>query len=270
MKIKIRGRRGSITKPAVSTLRYGGNSNCREIRSPAGNIFVVDAGSGVRHLGKALIQEPAGAAIRFCLTHPQWDHLLCIPFFAPAYSDRYGITLCSGPHADVAIQKYLSRQRETSHYPFDFSALNANFHFSCVHDERENGCCPLGSLQCQALPLSHPNGGFGFKFIEHGKTFIFLTDKERGFQHSGGLSRDECVELCRSDDRLLHDAQNTDKKYQRTRGWDHSTYRDSGVKRCGLFHHDPDRCDNELDRRADLYRKRIQQAGSQVECFACS
>jgi hypothetical protein len=44
----------------------------------------------------------------------------------------------------------------------------------------------------------------------------------------------------------------------------------SGVKRLGLFHHDPDRSDDELDRQSDFCRKRIQQAGSPVECFACS
>jgi len=277
MNIKIWGCRGSITSPGPSTLRYGGNSTCLEIRSTEGNVFVVDAGSGIRNLGKALIKEPTVSAIRFFFTHPHWDHLLGFPFFGPAYSEKYKITFCSGPHAEGSIQKYLSHQMEAPHYPISFSNLKANFNFSCESLKQVNGCCPLGSIQCRAFPLSHPNGGFGFKFTEHGKTFIFLTDNELGFQHSGGLTRAQYVELCRGADLLLHDAQYTGEEYRRTRGWGHSTYRDAtdlavkaGVKRFGLFHHDPDRSDDDLDRQTEYCRKRIHQAGSPVECFACA
>src|SRR5512137_885757 len=110
--------------------------------------------------------------------------------------------------------------------------------------------------------------------LSAGRRFIFLTDNELGFQPSGGLTRAQYIELCRGADLLLHDAQYTDEEYQRTRGRGHSTYRDAtdlavdaGVKRLGLFHHDPDRSDDELDRQSDFCRKYIQQAGSPVECF---
>jgi phosphoribosyl 1,2-cyclic phosphodiesterase len=166
---------------------------------------------------------------------------------------------------------------EPPFFPVAFSNLNANFNFRCEYLKKESGYCPLGSLQCHAFPLNHPNGGYGFKYVEHGKTFIFLTDNELGFQHRGGLTRARYIELCRGADLLLHDAQYTDEEYQRTRGWGHSTYRDAtdlaidaGVKRLGLFHHDPDRSDDELDRQSDLCRQHIQEAGSPVECFACS
>jgi phosphoribosyl 1,2-cyclic phosphodiesterase len=277
VKIKIWGCRGSITTPGPGTVRYGGNSTCLEIRSLDGQLFIIDAGSGIRNLGKALRDESTVSDIRFFFTHSHWDHLAGFPFFEPVYFDRYNITLCGGPHAENSIQKYLSHQMEPPYFPVDFSNLKARFNFCCVHPKSENGDCPLGSMQCRAFPLNHPNGGFGFKFVEQGKTFIFLTDNELGFKHEGGLTREQYVDLCQNADVLLHDAQYTDQEYRFARGWGHSTYKDAidlaveaGVKRLGLFHHDPDRTDDDLDRQTDFCRERIQQAGSPVECFTCA
>jgi phosphoribosyl 1,2-cyclic phosphodiesterase len=277
MKIKIWGCRGSISAPGINTLRYGGNSTCLEIRSAEGNVFVVDAGSGIRNLGKSLRRESELSEIRFFLTHPHWDHLSGFPFFEPAYFDRYTITFCSGPHAQDAIQKYLSRQMESPYFPVDFSHLKARFNYRCEHQRLENGNCPLGNMECRAFPLNHPNGGFGFKFVENGKTFIFLTDNELGFQHEGGLTNEQYVEFCRGADLLFHDAQYTNEEYKYTRSWGHSTYKDAttlaieaGVKSFGLFHHDPDRTDDDIDRQVDFCREQIHQSGSDVECFACS
>jgi phosphoribosyl 1,2-cyclic phosphodiesterase len=277
MKITIWGCRGSITTPGPNTVRYGGNSTCLEIRSAEGRLLVVDAGSGVRNLGKALQHESAVPEIRFFFTHPHWDHLAGFPFFEPAYSDRYTITFCSGPHAENTVRKYVSHQMEPPYFPVAFSHLRATFNFRCEYPKMENGNCPLGSIECRAFPLNHPNGGHGYKFIENGKTFVFLTDNELGFSHENGMPREEYVKFCKGADVLLHDAQYTDEEYQHTRGWGHSTYTDAarlaidaGVKRLGLFHHDPDRTDDDLDRQLDLCRKQIHEAGSPVECFGCA
>jgi phosphoribosyl 1,2-cyclic phosphodiesterase len=277
MKIKIWGCRGSIATPGGHTIRYGGNSTCLEIRSADGELFIVDAGSGIRNLGKALRHDSGTSQIRFFFTHSHWDHLAGFPFFGPAYSDRYTITFCSGPHAQSSIERYVSRQMEAPYFPVEFKQLRARFNFCCENPTMESRNCPLGNMQCRAFPLSHPNGGHGYKFIEGGKTMVFLPDNELGFRHEGGLTRDQYVEMCRGADLLLHDAQYTQEEYKRTRGWGHSTYTDAvdlaieaGVTRLGLFHHDPDRTDDELDRQLQLCRKHVVKSGSQLDCFICA
>jgi len=105
MKIRFWGCRGSITTPGPTTLRYGGNSTCLEIRTKKGQIIIIDAGSGVRNLGKALSQEKDVTHVRFFFTHSHWDHLTGFPFFQPAYSDTFSITFCSGPHAHAGAAR---------------------------------------------------------------------------------------------------------------------------------------------------------------------
>jgi len=274
MKIKVWGCRGSIATPGPYTLRYGGNTTCLEIRPVTGPVIIVDAGSGVRFLGQALLREPEITEIRFLLTHSHWDHLAGFPFFGPAYSSRYAITFCGGAHAQDSIKRYLSHQMKAPYFPVDFSVLKARFNYSCNCPNKEVAICYFGSLRGTPVPLNHPNGGYGFKFMESGRTFIFLTDNELGFQHEGGWSRAQYVECCRGADLLFHDAQYTDEEYRRTRGWGHSSYADAtdlaieaGVKSLGLIHHDPDRTDDDLDRQVEFCRERIHRAGSAVECF---
>ncbi len=277
MRIKIWGCRGSITTPGPATVRYGGSTTCLEIRSADGKIYIVDAGSGIRSLGKAIRLDTSISDIRFFFTHSHWDHLVGFPFFEPAYFENYKITLCSGPHAEQMVGKYLNHQMEPPYFPVEFGKLKARFDYECRQPEHAVDDCSLGGMQCRAFPLSHPNGGFGFKFTEGGKTFVFLTDNELGFRHEGGLAHGQYKALCRGVDLLFHDAQYTEKEYLHTRGWGHSTYRaaadlamEAGVKRFGLFHHDPDRTDDDLDRQLDYCRELIRKAGSPVDCFACA
>lgn len=275
MRIRIWGCRGSIPTPGAATLRYGGNTTCLEIRTGDGQIVVVDAGTGVRNLGSFLSRETDGARVRFFFTHSHWDHLAGFPFFQPAYSGSSSITFCSGPHAQDLLKSCLTEQMRAPFFPVDFKFLKARFDFRCERPHGEPGHCCLGGLQVFPVPLSHPNGGYGYKFIERGKTFVYLTDNELGFRHEGGLNREEYAAFCRGADLLFHDAQYTEEEYERTRGWGHSTYADAtdlaieaAVHRLGLFHHDPGRVDDDLDRQVEFCRKRIRVAGSATECQA--
>jgi phosphoribosyl 1,2-cyclic phosphodiesterase len=103
MKIKIWGCRGSLSTPGITTLRYGGNTTCVEVRSKEGDVIVVDAGSGLRNLGKVLVKEENITDIHMLITHSHWDHLVGFPFFAPAWFDRYKITICGGPNAEDSL-----------------------------------------------------------------------------------------------------------------------------------------------------------------------
>ena len=97
MRIRIWGCRGSIPAPGPTTLRYGGNTTCLEIRTNRGQVIIVDAGSGLRNLGWVLSQGKDVTQMRFFFTHAHWDHLVGFPFFQPAYSELFSISLLQRP-----------------------------------------------------------------------------------------------------------------------------------------------------------------------------
>ena len=84
MKIKFWGVRGSIPCPGPSTVRYGGNTTCIEIRTDDGELIILDAGSGIFPLANALLEQLPITCHLF-ITHTHWDHIQGLPFFIPAF-----------------------------------------------------------------------------------------------------------------------------------------------------------------------------------------
>ena len=281
MKITIWGCRGSITAPGRDTLRYGGESTCFEILTDDDETIIIDAGSGIRKLGNKLIKDGTRTNLTLLMTHAHWDHLAGFPFFKPAFSPRYTISVCGGPDAQASVMHSLKHQMEPPYFPVDMSAMKANFATGCRCDcedcgHRISGLGP--SHRCESIPLNHPNGGWGFKFTgKSERAFVLLTDNEIRYHHETGRSRDEYIAFCKGAELLFHDAQYTEEEYAKTVTWGHSTYRDAvdvaidaGVKRLGLLHHDPERSDDEVDRHLAWCRNYIAERQSSLECFACA
>src|SRR6266852_2028914 len=74
MKLRFWGVRGSTPTPLSQNLGYGGNTSCLEIRLPNDDLFIFDAGTGIRDLGMSLSKNPADATrdIHLFLTHYHW------------------------------------------------------------------------------------------------------------------------------------------------------------------------------------------------------
>ncbi len=279
MKVKIWGCRGSIPAPGKETLIYGGESTCIEIISDEGERLIIDAGSGIRKLGNEILKD-GDKNLTILFTHAHWDHLSGFPFFRPAYFSDCKVSLCGGPVPQGTVMKYVTHQMEPPYFPVEISAMKATFTEGChcsqgICDHSPGG--RIKSIRCSSIPLNHPNGGYGFKFVSNGKSFVFLSDNELRYIHDGGLSMEEYADFCRDADLLIHDAQYTEDEYKKTITWGHSTFGDAvnlalkaGVKRLGLFHHDPDRTDDEIDQQVDLYRKYINEKKISLEFFACS
>jgi phosphoribosyl 1,2-cyclic phosphodiesterase len=277
MRIKVWGARGSISVTGPDTLFYGGNTTCLELRSANGDLVLIDAGTGVRQAGKALMMPGEPRHVRFFFTHSHWDHLFGFPFFEPAYLPEFHLRFCGGVHAQESIRRYLGHQMEAPYFPVDFSNLKARCSFQCDNPHTPDLGCQLGGLRIERIALNHPNGGFGFRFTEDGRSFVFLTDNELGFEHPGGPSPAAFADFCRGATLLFHDAQYTDVEYEHTRGWGHSTYRDAvglalaaGVERLGFFHHDPDRTDAQLDKQVAYWQAHLKETGSSIACFAAA
>ncbi|WP_319561759.1 MBL fold metallo-hydrolase [Marispirochaeta sp.] len=182
MKIKIWGCRGSIPTPGKSTIKYGGNTTCIEVRLKDDTLVIFDAGSGIRKLGKKIVKEDSARELLIVLTHSHWDHLMGFPFFLPACREDFTINVRGGPIAKESVKRYLEHQMEAPYFPARFSSLKANFDFSHgIPIVRK-----IGSAELIPIRLSHPNGGFGFRLQDKDASFVFLTDNELGHDHTDG------------------------------------------------------------------------------------
>lgn len=271
MEVRIWGCRGSLPTPGPESVRYGGNTTCLEIRLRDGTVIIIDAGSGIRSLGERIAVAMDPKEIFLLLTHGHWDHLHGFPFFRPAYMPEFRINVFAGEGDEVDGSKYLAHQMQPPFFPVRFEDLNAEF----VFGDWSRGKLELAAAEITPIPLNHPNRGFGYKLVENGRIFVFLTDNELFFEHKGGLKRHQYVEWCKGADLLLHDGQYSETEYEsRTRGWGHTTYLqaaqlavDSGVKSFGLFHHDPSRSDEVIDGFVEECRTLIRSQGAFVKCF---
>ncbi|PKN52627.1 MAG: MBL fold metallo-hydrolase [Deltaproteobacteria bacterium HGW-Deltaproteobacteria-13] len=264
------GSRGSITVSGKQYLRYGGNTTCLEIRTKDDKILIVDAGSGMREAGNSLM---AGGHHDFTLllTHAHWDHIIGFPFFKPIYSSKTNLNILGCPFARASIKELLSRIMEAPNFPVNFDSIRAKISY------QDNGVesFRFGSMVITPVALSHPNQGTGYKFEEDGKCFVFLTDNELGYKHEGGLALKEYIKFADGADLLFHDAEYKEEEYKKTRGWGHSSYKDAlhlalnaGVKKIGLFHHNQERIDDEIDVIVKNCQGLIKKSGKKLECIA--
>ena len=249
MRIKFWGSRGSVPVSGPEYLKYGGDTTCVEICSASGEILIIDAGTGIRRLGKSLLRRGIKNC-RMLFTHAHWDHIMGFPFFAPIYQKDFSIELMGCPFAQHAVRDMVSKTMEAPNFPVDFDKVAASFTFQklCDGESRTDG------LRILPVSLSHPNSGTGYRISEGKNSFVFLTDNELGFQHPGGLAPDDYAAFCRGAELLVHDAEFCDGEYGRVKGWGHSTWNmalelaeKAGVKKFGLYHHNADRSDSEID-----------------------
>jgi len=270
MIIKCHGARGSIPVSGPEYIKYGGDTTCLEIRTQNDEVIIVDAGSGIRRLGNQLIDE-GKYHYHLIFTHSHLDHILGFPFFKPIYHPKATVHLMGCPTTQGNIQKLLSKAMSAPLFPIQFDALQAKIDYDveCRFDFQ------IDSIDILPINLNHPNGGMGYKFVENGKSFVFLTDNELGSRHRNGRTFEEYAAFSKDADLLIHDSEYTEDEYLLTKGWGHSTYLDAlelaqkaHVKTFGLFHHNQNRSDQEQDIIVEKCRSINTDKHISMDCFA--
>ena len=268
MLIRCWGARGSIPVSGPGYLRYGGDTPCIEIRNRHDDVVVLDAGSGVRRLGNRLVEEDR-RQFTMIFTHAHWDHIMGFPFFKPIYRSSTRINFYGCPSTQNSVQGIIASIMSPPNFPVPFADITATI----LYQEACSLIFDIGGMTVSSLPLSHPNGGMGYRFEEDGKSFVFLTDNELTYRHPGGMAYQDYRDFCQGADLLVHDAEYLPEDYRLTRTWGHSVYTDAlrlaldaGVAQLGLFHHNQDRTDEGIEEMLADCRDRA--AGRPLSCFA--
>lgn len=269
MKIKVWGARGSIAVSGEKYLKYGGDTTCVELRNKENRVIVLDAGTGIRELGNAMVEEGV-TDFHFLLSHAHWDHLMGFPFFKPLYMKGVNIYFHGCTFAQQSIKSILQETMRAPFFPVELSSVSAKLHF-------DDECRPefeIANLCVKSIPLSHPNNGYGFRIYEGDKSFAFFPDNELSLVHPQGKTFDDYVHFLKDTDLLLHDAEYTKNEYeQKTRGWGHSIYTDTvrlgldaGVDRLILWHLNQERSDHLIDEILEDAQLIIEAENRSMKC----
>jgi len=252
MRIVLWGTRGSIAVPGSKTIRYGGNTTCVEMDLLGGQKVVIDAGTGIRELGDELLSRPEAVDIHLLVTHIHWDHILGFPFFSPIYHPETRIVVDGSIRAYKGLKTLFENRMGDGFFPVKFDELKANVTFKDSLEKAHT--TRIGETNVDSIRLHHPGGGLGFRFREENKLFAFVTDNELSDDAWEGSKIEDYVRFCKGADLLIHDSQYTVSEIESRRGWGHTDTahalalaRDAEVKRLILYHHDPNRTDEDMD-----------------------
>jgi len=282
LRVQFWGTRGSIPSPGPHTVRYGGNTPCIEVRTSDGWLIILDAGTGLRELGRSLLSRANGAPIKgdVFLTHAHWDHIQGIPFFGPIFQRGNHFTIWGSRSLETNIDRVVRDQMNPVVFPVTFEELDATIDFSAIEDGKKE---QRPGYEVSAYPVRHPGGALGYRFQgtpAGSRAMVYISDNELG---SGGRYetpvgwRSKLVEFTKGAKVLIHDTTYTEEEYDHHRGWGHSTYDDAialaieaGVEQLVLFHHKPERTDEELDERLAHCRAVVKERGAALHVEAAA
>jgi phosphoribosyl 1,2-cyclic phosphodiesterase len=288
MRVRFWGTRGSVPTPGPTTVRYGGNTACVEVRANSGTFFILDSGTGIRELGLQLARQCGQVTAHLLLGHTHWDHISGFPFFSPAFVPGNRLKIYGARDLDRSLRDVLAGQMHATYFPVPLGELRAQIEFC----ELEQSELRIDDVVVRTHQLNHTAVCMGYRLEADGASVAYITDHEsfglgggetaapvgRGLRggpiHCGDR---RLIEFVRGVDLLIQDTQYTPAEYAARRGWGHGSTDyvtdvavEAGVRRLALFHHEPTHDDDDIDRMVEYGRRRARAAGSHVDLFAAA
>jgi phosphoribosyl 1,2-cyclic phosphodiesterase len=269
VRIKFWGVRGSIPAPGPETNRYGGNTACVSITTASGALVIVDMGTGLMHLGNALMAGDFGKGkgkATILLSHTHWDHIQGMGFFPPIFVSGNQFTVWGPGGSSRVLEGILEGQMNPN-----FSPLQTLKNFAARFEVTAAPCgTPFHAEGLTITAREHAHGAttaLSFRIEEAGRTFVYASDI--GYPETGPTR--EAIEHYRAADVLLHDSTYRPEHQATRRNRGFSSYEDActaaiaaGAKRLVTFHYDQDYTDDDVDEIVAACKARLEPHGIAV------
>jgi phosphoribosyl 1,2-cyclic phosphodiesterase len=256
MRLYLCGTRGSIPAPGAEFTRFGGDTSCVAVaRDDDVPTLILDAGTGVREVTRLLAGRPFAGAI--LLSHLHWDHVQGLPFFRAGDTDGARVELLLPEQEDGAgAEAVLERTMSPPHFPIRPRDLRGAWTFSTLAPGRH----AVAGFAVQAREVPHKGGRtFGYRVTDGRSVLAYIPDHSPTSLGPGpdgwGEYHAAAVQLARGADVLIHDATLLPEELAAEAPFGHAAAdyavalaEAAGARQVILFHHRPDRTDDELDR----------------------
>jgi phosphoribosyl 1,2-cyclic phosphodiesterase len=253
-----------------------------EVRPHGAAPIIIDAGTGIRKLGKSLLDGAFGEGKGSCsilISHTHWDHVQGLPFFSPLYRQGNRIHIFARQR-DEHLAAVFSQQHDAPYFPVPLAAMQAEMRF---HELIEGATFDIGKAKVTCARLNHPWVAIAYRVDVDRASVVYCSDTapfsdmllgkdfiERPsfgtlpppIQDELKTMRAGVVALAKNADLLIYDTQFTPEEYKVRPHWGHSRpddaieiAREAKVKQLCLFHHAPMRSDDDNDRILAQYRE---------------
>lgn len=275
IKLRFWGVHGTLPVPGKNTVKYGGNTSCISLEFPGGKLFIFDAGTGIKVLSDYLTANKVRpVSTKIFISHPHWDHINALPFFAPLYMQGNNFEICGPSQGNISMKKLISRQMDGIYFPIKFKEFGANIHFRDLKEEEFK----VDGINIKTMLLNHPGHCLGY-CVNYKKRYIYyITDNElypKSNQFYNEHYLNQLTDFVRNADALITDCTYTDKEYETKLGWGHSSVKQvvdladrAKVKILYLYHHDPDHTDAVIDAKLKTAQAMLKKKNSATICIA--
>ncbi len=224
----------------------GGNTTCISVEWP-GSMLIFDSGTGIRELGKRMMDGPWGRGnekINMIMSHTHWDHIMGFPYFAPLFQ-RNDLTIHGG-HEN--LEERFRGQQSPRYFPIDLDVFPTKISFNQLEEGKKYDI-PGGTFS--TMRLNHPGGSYGYRIEKEGRVVVLATDSE--YKRDQPEMIEKAIEFFKDADIVVFDSMYTLEESLAHEDWGHSSAIigvdiavKAKVKSLVLFHHEPNYKDDFL------------------------
>ena len=260
--VKIWGCRGPGGTPAAAS-SFGSRSPCVSIGLSSGEVYILDAGTGIRDCSAMLLATPQVSAATLLLTHYHEAHL----------EGLRGLGLLDKPGFSLKVMGPLDPDVNVSELCKGLGAKATLSPF--IIEEKEYRLSE--QVKVGVAYMNHPTTTLGFSFEAAGRKVVYCPDADLAPEGEVEISNnlERLRQFCQGADLLIFDSHFAPEDLAAGRDEGHSSWpaavrlaKEAGVRGLALFHISTRYPDSKISEMEAAAREALDKAVTTIACEA--